>query len=46
MYLYMISAESPGSMTLGSGVRVIVEEKILSRIMRGSFDHLEQCSRP
>ena len=46
LYLYMISAEFPSSMTLGSGARVIVEEKVLSRIKRGSFDHLEQCSRP
>ena len=44
LYLYMISAESPGNMTLGTAVRIIVEEKVLSRIMWGSFDHLEQCS--
>ena len=36
----MISAESPGNMTFGFAVRIIVEEKVLSRIMRGSFDHL------
>ena len=46
LYLYMISAESPGNMTLGYAVIIIVEEKVLSRIMRGSYDHLEQCSRP